>query len=403
MPKQTKQTKTNKTSQKYQHRFEEEYVSQSLTKHGLSFIDNFQQKLQSLIQNEPFLHFVDKFSFVCGVLLLILTVHMLSSHQTLFHYYYLLIILPLLVARYFIYKKNKWQYFMIDFCYFVQCLTIVLICIIFFSKDENGKVDKEIVSPLLQVVFVFSHGPLLMAIPMWRNSLVFHDLDRMTSCCIHIFPALVAYCIRWGGMLSFNENNDDINNNNFDNNNNNNYNGNEIQQLNTNDIFPSISLWNGFILPSILYIIWQIGYLIITEGFKKETIQKNHYITSLVWLSQEQPHPIYLYLLKKGVKDRPLIILISFQFVYTMLTIIPTFLYYHFKFLNILWILFCTIWAIRNGASFYFEVFIKRYSKRVEKSVRQLQKKEGKNQIEVENNEDDDDSMSGYSDTSDIE
>ena len=64
---------------KYQKRFQQEYVSQSLNKHGLSLIDKYTEKLNKLIESEPFMNLLDKFSFVCGVLLLIVTVHILSS------------------------------------------------------------------------------------------------------------------------------------------------------------------------------------------------------------------------------------------------------------------------------------------------------------------------------------
>lgn len=38
--------------------------------------------------------------------------------------------------------------------------------------------------------FLLSNGPLAIGIVMWRNSLVFHDLDKVTSVFIHIFPPL---------------------------------------------------------------------------------------------------------------------------------------------------------------------------------------------------------------------
>jgi hypothetical protein len=47
------------------------------------------------------------------------------------------------------------------------------------------------------VVFVFANGPLLVAIVAWRNSMVFHSLDKTTSLFIHVFPALLTYCTRW--------------------------------------------------------------------------------------------------------------------------------------------------------------------------------------------------------------
>lgn len=33
--------------------------------------------------------------------------------------------------------------------------------------------------------------------PVWRNSLVFHDVEKITSLYIHIFPGLLLYTLRW--------------------------------------------------------------------------------------------------------------------------------------------------------------------------------------------------------------
>lgn len=32
---------------------------------------------------------------------------------------------------------------------------------------------------LLKCIFVFTMGSLLWAVPLWRNSLVFHDVDKV--------------------------------------------------------------------------------------------------------------------------------------------------------------------------------------------------------------------------------
>jgi hypothetical protein len=40
-------------------------------------------------------------------------------------------------------------------------------------------------------------GPLASAIITWRNSLVFHSLDKVTSLFIHVYPPVVLTVIRW--------------------------------------------------------------------------------------------------------------------------------------------------------------------------------------------------------------
>lgn len=50
---------------------------------------------------------------------------------------------------------------------------------------------------LFWAVFALANGPVAWAIYAWRNSLVFHSLDKLTSVIIHISPPLTLYAIRW--------------------------------------------------------------------------------------------------------------------------------------------------------------------------------------------------------------
>lgn len=36
-----------------------------------------------------------------------------------------------------------------------------------------------------------AHGPLAFSVATWRNSLVFHSLEKMTSLFIHLYPPFV--------------------------------------------------------------------------------------------------------------------------------------------------------------------------------------------------------------------
>jgi Protein of unknown function (DUF2838) len=101
---------------------------------------------------------------------------------TAFHHHqwllYTWLVVPLLLARFVIYRRAKFHYFMLDWCYFCQVLLLVYVHV--FPS-----------SPVLfQAVFAVANGPLVIAIVMWRNSLVFHDLDKLTSAFIHLMPAI---------------------------------------------------------------------------------------------------------------------------------------------------------------------------------------------------------------------
>ena len=86
----------------------------------------------------------------------------------------------LITLRFFIYKRKSWHYFgrptlhfcsvissssclVYDFCYFVNLLTLLYLWVFPSSKI------------LFTVCYTLSHGPLGLAIVLWRNSLVFHS------------------------------------------------------------------------------------------------------------------------------------------------------------------------------------------------------------------------------------
>lgn len=86
---------------------------------------------------------------------------------------------PLLFAyRTLQYRLHHWHYFLFDFCYVANVLFCVFCTLMPTSR------------PMFLVCFVFANGPLLWAIPTWRNSLVFHSMDKITSLLIHISPAI---------------------------------------------------------------------------------------------------------------------------------------------------------------------------------------------------------------------
>ena len=93
--------------------------------------------------------------------------------------------MALILIRWFIYKSKKWHYFLFDFCYFVNFLILVY----FWSPWKP--------TWFFPSIFVLSHGPLLFAIALWRNSIVPHSLDKMTSLFIHISPPLTTWGVRW--------------------------------------------------------------------------------------------------------------------------------------------------------------------------------------------------------------
>ena len=88
---------------------------------------------------------------------------------------------------------------MLDFCYFATYFSI-LACALCIIRITFGA--SNVLAPYNYIIirgfFALVNGPLAWSILIFRNSLVFHDIDRTTSTFIHLSPALMSWCIRWG-------------------------------------------------------------------------------------------------------------------------------------------------------------------------------------------------------------
>jgi hypothetical protein len=136
-------------------------------------------------KSPPRVRLLDKLSFFVGVALLLTTEWALLAHPHRFHELYTLLAVPLLLYRVYSYSARKWSLFLFDFCYWVNVLCLVHLWALPGSPY------------VFETAFMLANGPLVWTIVMWRNMLVFHDLDKMTSLFIHAIPPLVTFARRW--------------------------------------------------------------------------------------------------------------------------------------------------------------------------------------------------------------
>jgi hypothetical protein len=291
------------------------------------YIDKKKEELREKMNMPPFVRNIDKLGFTMGILLMLVTEALVTKPNAMYQFYTALMF-PLMAYRFASYHRLKWHYFMLDFCYYCQIL------LLFFIYWHSA-------NPIyFQFVFCLSNGPLAGAIVMWKNSLVFHDIDKMISLFIHIYPPIVTYCLRWWHSDNF---------------------------VVCKDPECSISWTASFWMPLMLYSFWQALYIFKTELVDKKKLDSDKNImTSLRWfIREDRPHPIYKALLVNGIHIKPLVLLVLIQFTYTILTLIPM----HFAYQNFyvhsafLFLVFCA--CTWYGATFYFEVFSESYAKRL--------------------------------------
>lgn len=101
------------------------------------------------------------------------------------HVAYSIQALYLLPLRAYRFKQRKLHYFMFDFCYFSNALNFLFLWV--FPSSAT----------LWIACYCLSHGSLAIAIITWRDSMVFHDLDKISALFIHIYPPLTFTAIRY--------------------------------------------------------------------------------------------------------------------------------------------------------------------------------------------------------------
>jgi len=253
--------------------------------------------------------------YVINLLNIMFIEYLLLTNKDIYTIYYLLF-MPIIIV--FILKefiKIKYQYFMLDFCYFTIFATFID-CI--FN-----------IPWLSQILFIHTTASLTMAIIIWNNSIVLHKMDKMASIYIHILPNILYYC-------------------------------NGCDVLTTIDYINAIKF----------YLIWQIIYCIITEIIYKP---KYGYETSLRYMTnnlyKNKIRIIILDICKKiglfekyeefnneSIKTK-MVYMIS-QFIYMLITLIIPWLISTSTILHLIYILILFIVGIMNGNKYYKKIKI---------------------------------------------
>ncbi|EFC42969.1 predicted protein [Naegleria gruberi] len=290
----------------------------------------------------------DKYAFTIGVLIMVSSTFLLAKYPYLLPDYYIVMSVILMVIRFFHYHGMGFHYFMLDFCYLANFILIFYLG--FYTNSPH----------LFLLNFVNSSGPLAIAIVMWRNSLVFHSIEKVTSVFIHIFPAIVTFALRW---LMFNDNTQTpkiitpI--------------GESYSICVNEDCY--VSLVDIYVPHICLFIFWQLSYTIKTHFLDREYLQKQNNIqTSYNYLIKSKAF-IQTLSDKLYGKEHRLLGFISLQFLFHMCTLIPIkFMFDHF-WVHVAVLTSVFLVSVWNGANFYFERFAKVYLHDLRKMAEKLE------------------------------
>ena len=133
------------------------------------------------------LKFRDKLVYFFGCVDMGITVFLLGAFPQHFFVWHTMRAIPLYIVRGLRYKTINYHSFLLDFCYWYNA---ALIYFLWFDRTNYA---------LFRALWAFGFGSLLAAVAGFHNSLVFHKLDKLTSVCFHLSPALVLWSMRWYG------------------------------------------------------------------------------------------------------------------------------------------------------------------------------------------------------------
>ena len=110
----------------------------------------------------------EKVAFIAGVLNIFISGYLIGAHPDYFYMWFTAQLCYFMPIRYYTYHKRGYHYFLADLCYFVNLLALFTIWVAPQSKR------------LFISTYCLAYGNNAIAIAMWRNSMVFHSLDKIT-------------------------------------------------------------------------------------------------------------------------------------------------------------------------------------------------------------------------------
>ncbi|GBG30921.1 Membrane transporter, putative [Hondaea fermentalgiana] len=303
---------------------------------------------------------IDKVTYVLSIVFLQSTQYISMRFPEYFRFFFAAATIFLLSTRIYMYGKQNMQYFMYDYCYMTNTLCVINA----LAQPQNAY--------FWQVNFVAANGPLLGAIVAWRNSLVFHDVDKVTSFFIHFVPALLTYAERWS--------------------------------IHPTPMCPNgassctLSFMTAFVAPFTVYLIWQVAYLFITEYLDRDKFEKDpSLMTSLRWIVRDKKNQVHVLMLTVGrqlgifeadeeldFKRKPMAVIglfVVFQLIFTIACFLPTSIMFISQNVHRVFIVVVAIIALWNGAGFLFHVFVKRYEEGLQKKSEASRRKSSRNSM----------------------
>ncbi|EKV16562.1 hypothetical protein PDIG_20350 [Penicillium digitatum PHI26] len=280
----------------------------------------------------------EKISFIAGVLNIFISGYLIGACPEYFYIWFSAQLAFFMPIRYFTYHAKGYHYFLADLCYFVNMLCMLSIWVFPNSKR------------LLISTFCLTFGNNAAAIAMWRNSMVFHSMDKVVSLFIHIMPPVTFHCIV---HLT------------------------PVEKL--KERFPAVydikfsqpgdpehyGLGAMILWSTAPYVVWQLMYHFLITVRRRDKIAAGR-PTSFTWLRKSYSKTWigrFVLSLPEALQE-PCFMFIQYGF--ALSTMIPCPIWFSSKWASGMFMSALFVWSIHNGATYYIDVFGKRFQKELE-------------------------------------
>ena len=262
---------------------------------------------------EPEESYRQKVVFTKSVLTLVLKTFAVCSGQWLLPWYYAITCPTLIFWRIITYWQAQFQYFCLDFCYFGN----LIISLIMWFDPSNPE--------LCSLLFSISNGILYLGAFSFRNSLVFHSVDKMTSTYIHTVPLLLSFGIRWYPEETSRY---------------------WHASFPTDPILPSWK-WN-VLVPFLVFATHTVFYTLLVNVILQP---EEHIVTSYRYITA-----------KKSIKkifgpNPPYYVYVTVNWILCVLISMITLVFYKYFYAHVLGLCLLFWYVTWNGAGYYFDVF----------------------------------------------
>ncbi|KAF9192743.1 hypothetical protein BGZ51_004911 [Haplosporangium sp. Z 767] len=289
--------------------------------------------------------FMDKVAFTLGMFECCCTPWMISQYPEWIPFVHTFQAVILILVRFVLYKRKAWHFFLLDMCYFVNVVVILYLYVFPHSQALFG------------AVWLLSHGPLAFAIVTWRNSLVLHSLDKVTSVYIHMSPPIALYVVRW-----LYPDPDHV----------------RYPALKDMKVLPTLSSLQAAIA---LYLTWQVAYYVFVVVRQREKIKAGKRVTSYTWLLNDPKGGVISKAAHTFGEKYSIVTFMGLQLIYTFVTCLFALLAYRSFRLNTIFLVGLFHVSVWNGASYYMEVFSKQYEKQLSKLAAEVTSAVAANQL----------------------